>query len=367
MKDLKEFPEEGYCESTDLRLINYLKSRENVKEEAIRSNAKGVAWNKTSYWSIISSTSKQEYSLEPLLKFIEKEWIPQVGEWVKVLKQDDFPQYVNKVYQVIVNHSATPKGLINIKTGNNADKGFNINPENVCKALPHEIPNQEEDLSKVPYTEWEVGDTVERTTGSHFEMKRGDTDVIVYISGGTVKLFKDSTKDKGIMHSADNLKLVKRASNQSEDTFVLPEKWYVQATKENRKTLENWKCGGFSGEPETIVLLSDKYFINNSIILKEFKKITFEQFQKYVLKQSSVSVGTGITDQINKLINKQENVNTKQSSSKESKSEKTDSSSCQGIKIRRSNLNVSEGIGIRGSSIKSSRSKIHVGSNNSYN
>jgi len=66
MKDLKEFPEEGYCESTDSRLINYLKSRENVKEEAIHSNAKGIAWNKTSYWSIISSTSKQEYKLEPV-------------------------------------------------------------------------------------------------------------------------------------------------------------------------------------------------------------------------------------------------------------------------------------------------------------
>ena len=362
----KDFPTEGYCESLDIRLTTYLKSRPNniSEHKEITPSCIGTAWNSNSYWYIISSSSKKEYKLESLLKFMKETWIPKRNDWVIITESNNsFNEKMRLLVGKCVQLTSTNGSGFYIEE----DGGmwsWQYNKNHFRKALPHEIPNQEEDLSEVPYTEWRVGDTIERTVNGDDANKvtKGRNYIILEFKDKSNGWFADDDNKRDHFHLA-NFKLVKRASNQSEDTFVLPEEWYVRVTEQNKAILSKWR--GTSLSPGKITGMYILYGSktpskeHDSGVSSGWKKeITFEQFQKYVLK----TIPNNLT---NNNLNKQENVNTKQSSSKESSS--CEESNNQGIKIRRSNISISEGIGIRGSSLKSSRSKIHVGSNNSYN
>ena len=79
------------------------------------------------------------------------------------------------------------------------------------------------------------------------------------------------------------------------DEFVLPEKWCVKCTKENYLVLDKW----FYEKTKKHRLDSDKCsywhypenydgYCTASQIYDGYKEITFEQFQKYVLKQDTM-------------------------------------------------------------------------------
>ena len=72
--ELTNFPSEGYCETTDERLIKYLNNRphslggKHKKPESI-----GVSWNPTSHWFVVGTSNKSHYKLRELEKFFTVE------------------------------------------------------------------------------------------------------------------------------------------------------------------------------------------------------------------------------------------------------------------------------------------------------
>ena len=78
---LTEFPSEGYCQSTDVQLQNYLSL--SLKLKLINGKIDtciGVGWNKTSYWFIASGSSKKEYKISDLKPFFDSP-VKQSNEW----------------------------------------------------------------------------------------------------------------------------------------------------------------------------------------------------------------------------------------------------------------------------------------------
>ena len=74
-------------------------------------------------------------------------------------------------------------------------------------------------------------------------------------------------------------------SSPISEEFVLPDKWYITVTRENRKVLSKWRTAG--GD------VTDGYLHEGNGIWTKYRpsdrpEITFEQFQKYVLKQEFV-------------------------------------------------------------------------------
>lgn len=76
-----------------------------------------------------------------------------------------------------------------------------------------------------------------------------------------------------------------------EEEFVLPEKWYIKVTKENKETLGKWRkrgtCGVMSMDNTNIkgyITYQEGYWTNS---LPEYPEITFDQFCKYVLKKEN--------------------------------------------------------------------------------
>lgn len=74
---LKKFPEEGFCWNIDERLIKYLDDRpyEGSPSPSPKSNAKGIAWSKFSYWYLTTDKG----SGKPLYEFEEiEQFLPQL-------------------------------------------------------------------------------------------------------------------------------------------------------------------------------------------------------------------------------------------------------------------------------------------------
>lgn len=72
------FPKQGYCESLDKDLINYLISRKTEYEKistSFSANHKpiGIAWNENGSWYIYGKSQKPEYKIEQLLKIIKNQ------------------------------------------------------------------------------------------------------------------------------------------------------------------------------------------------------------------------------------------------------------------------------------------------------
>lgn len=69
--------------------------------------------------------------------------------------------------------------------------------------------------------------------------------------------------------------------------FVLPEKWCVKVTKENQETLDNWKQS-VQPNSEKAIQHGSLYVSNNGWncnLEANCTELTFEQFEKYVLKE----------------------------------------------------------------------------------
>ena len=89
------------------------------------------------------------------------------------------------------------------------------------------------------------------------------------------------------------------------ESFKIPEKWYIEVTKENKKVLENYRISKCSSHYdinifETDLILSE-HPLDNSYCYKNNKKvfsryypnyveITFEQFKKYILNNMNKQI-----------------------------------------------------------------------------
>jgi hypothetical protein len=73
------------------------------------------------------------------------------------------------------------------------------------------------------------------------------------------------------------------------DEFVLPERWVVKVTEENKTVLDGWKqkINPYS-EPAGLFNQYLNYKGYNNFLKPEYTEITFEQFKKYVLKQDNM-------------------------------------------------------------------------------
>lgn len=75
----------------------------------------------------------------------------------------------------------------------------------------------------------------------------------------------------------------------SKEEFILPEKWCIKTNPEIDEILINWRGGRYECPMKEAVLLSDKYWISSKRnFFSDYTEITFEQFKKYVLKQTDM-------------------------------------------------------------------------------
>jgi hypothetical protein len=75
---------------------------------------------------------------------------------------------------------------------------------------------------------------------------------------------------------------------EEKDTFVLPKKWYVKATVDNREILKKWRGGNYMEWKDDLAMLNNKTWVSlkDPIMQSQsFTEITFEQFEKYVLNK----------------------------------------------------------------------------------
>lgn len=73
-----------------------------------------------------------------------------------------------------------------------------------------------------------------------------------------------------------------------EQPFVLPQFWFVKATRENEGVLTTWRGGHYVEWRDTLIMVSTKIWSDiRNIDTRSFKEITFEQFEQYVLKKPS--------------------------------------------------------------------------------
>jgi hypothetical protein len=111
---LGKFPDEGYCETTDTRLFQYLNNRPNQEHTNLHvsKNTIGIAWGKTSAWTICGGSSKKEYTLEQLLPFLSL--TSSNSQKTEEMNREQKLKYARENY----------------KAGDKLDRtGFYINPE----------------------------------------------------------------------------------------------------------------------------------------------------------------------------------------------------------------------------------------------
>lgn len=99
-----------------------------------------------------------------------------------------------------------------------------------------------------------------------------------------------NTNDLGsftyLVRKATKEELIKHMSMKEEE-FVLPEKWYITVTNENKKVINDWKVKQYYND--NLFEHSYLYVKNNGAGEYDFStEITFEQFKKYVLKEEDM-------------------------------------------------------------------------------
>lgn len=239
-----------------------------------------------------------------------------------------------RLFELGYSWSLSGKSIIKIKAGIYIDVD---KPKTIYKSIDKSSFNSRdikeiflsdlfegEDLSKVPYTEWRIGDTIERINIGSSDVVIGSKWILLNEpSKYDTKIGYLETRDIRGSFNACNFKLVKRAStiqDDIQDDFVLPEKWYIKSGDQNEMNILNtWasnKIGSKDLYSKYLHHETTHYDQNGEYISGQqfYPRITFEQFKKYVLKQSSV-VSTESIKQTNKQLNKEKN-----GSSKESKS-----------------------------------------------
>lgn len=124
------FPAEGHCKTNSIELRKYLTKRPNTKisrePKWIEGKSIGVGWNKFSHWIISEKSSKPEYSLDQLSKFLDyseekpKEPLKQA---VHCTTQEEWDFVLSKFNPRNINNNLY-KGLETILVINHPEKHF---------------------------------------------------------------------------------------------------------------------------------------------------------------------------------------------------------------------------------------------------
>lgn len=159
--------------------------------------------------------------------------------------------------------------------------------------------------------EFKVGDWVIRIQDTHLDMRIGDIDQITELFGLEIKLSRFKSENNRGTHSKINfrfatpeeiacndpcLKTEGFKESMKEELTSLPEEWSIKITSENRKTLHNWRTDKSINELEgqtgkyllSLEVGKRGYCVPNLSGYSEFKEITFDQFKKWVLKESVI-------------------------------------------------------------------------------
>lgn len=96
---LTEFPKSGMCWKPTIELLNYLKSRESSKGSGHSINIQyvgihqhGLVWNEHNIWTVSTSSSYKEYSIEELLRHIPNSLPEHVKHYPLTPEECDIPK-----------------------------------------------------------------------------------------------------------------------------------------------------------------------------------------------------------------------------------------------------------------------------------
>lgn len=187
---------------------------------------------------------------------------------------------------------------------NNTSTSVNMYPDRWEEVSEREYWQQELDAGKLIkggyYTVIKYGNIFKHSGNPEAEYYTGDSCTTFSRNGGNfdsnneTKDYRLATDDEIEWLEACNKadRFITKEEFMKSKEFVLPEKWFVKVTNENRDILNDWR----SKQPYVNMdiplqtkLTSDKWNDNSycsyiySKTLKDYQEITFEQFQKYVL------------------------------------------------------------------------------------
>lgn len=247
------------------------------------------------------STSKENFVKDFrkeifLSDLFENEWIPKIGDKVIAIKDTITSEGHNPISKGIV------KTIIGVTIYNNNNIWFYNDGLGSYIIEDWELYIKKENLSEVPYTEWNIGDTIESKITSNQLTKKSNYIILRFTEfGNPYIVYNNAIIDWA---AYDHFKLVKRASqNIVKDDFVLPEKWCVI----QKKIVAEWlnklpnKNSSYSQDLEILAHYPkiDKTHCFR-FIQKNYIEISIEQFQQYVLKES---INTNQITQLNKKEN----------------------------------------------------------------
>lgn len=205
------------------------------------------------------------------------------------IKYKCIKSYTNNEIGVIYGENDKPKWFKNFNSIKEyKEKGIKFNDYfEFVKTEPHEIHNKSlvgryfKVLKRFSFRVKE-GDYLKIT---------GDLEYDCYTTENYGALDKRRFEDKEIELMPEGFE------PKSEEEFVLPEKWCVKITNENKKVLDSWRRKqirfnylnntSFLGWLVSDTWIDNTYcsFAKNLPLAGVYKEITFEQFKKYVLKE----------------------------------------------------------------------------------
>lgn len=234
-----DFPKEGCVyESLDniKEFVNYLVNRPYNKcdDKTLRNEAIGIGWNTNSCW------------------------------WLKTRTSDKIVYDLDYLQEIL--------GLSKNTTTNNMKEEYNWIPS--------------------------IGDWVTVINDGLCPKTNGKTYQITNVNEpNLIAISTEFAKKRLLWVNTSNPEARKALPHEipKVDNFVLPEKWYFEITKENYEKFKHKRSlASIHG-----YIISKKYdnlnwdfweYDVNHIKSNNFEKITFEEFQKYVLKESSVYI-----------------------------------------------------------------------------
>jgi len=302
VEELIHFPSEGcvYDSISNLELLTkYLTARPNSRSDGTtkKEEAIGVAWNSTSQWWLKTTKSeKPAYKISQLNKFISKrvmEYKFKVGDTVKAIAQSGGWGAVKLGDIGIIRQLPNSIGshytadFPNQKFWSGVERCFELVKSVNEFTLPASWYITVTEENKAALTKWRGYNlTVGYITGMYDWGRRIAKEHNARYDG----------KGWGIEITFDQFKkYVLEESNLQEtaayNSFFLPDKWFVRATKENEQVLRDWRKGDHTGWENDLVMLSIKNWNDVKNAIRDgYMEITYQQFQQHILNLSIVDI-----------------------------------------------------------------------------
>lgn len=150
-KDLNCFPEEGSCKVISPDLIDHLKISREEPNKSKSSTHTAVAWNKSSYWFVITNSHKTLYNIEHLKPFfINKDYDPVTNSY-SVVQPKELTELPEK--WCIKHHKSIIDGLNQYRESNRSKYpsyryNWEVRYNNNCFFYSQEETNPHSSLTK---------------------------------------------------------------------------------------------------------------------------------------------------------------------------------------------------------------------------